>query len=51
MGAQVAKTVSEEQYVRGVLVCGTGAGMAIVDNKVPGVRVVCVTDPFTAERR
>ncbi|MFM7584444.1 MAG: RpiB/LacA/LacB family sugar-phosphate isomerase, partial [Caldilinea sp.] len=35
---------------RGILVCGTGAGMAIVANKVPGVRAVCVQDPYTAER-
>jgi len=33
-----------------VLVCGTGAGMAIAANKVPGVRAVCVHDPYTAER-
>ena len=35
---------------RGILVCGTGAGMAIVANKVQGVRAVCVADPYTAER-
>ena len=37
-------------FERGILVCGTGAGMAIVANKVPGVRAVCVQDPYTAER-
>ncbi|MCE1252225.1 MAG: RpiB/LacA/LacB family sugar-phosphate isomerase [Anaerolineae bacterium] len=35
---------------RGILVCGTGAGMAIVANKVPGVRAVCIHDGYTAER-
>ena len=30
--------------------CGTGAGMAIVANKIPGVRAVCINDPYTAER-
>ncbi len=50
VGAKVAETVSNGDYARGVLVCGTGAGMAIVANKVPGVRAVCVTDPYTAER-
>ncbi len=50
MGAIVAEEVSEGKFERGILVCGTGAGMAIVANKVPGVRAVCVTDPYTAER-
>jgi ribose 5-phosphate isomerase B len=46
----LAEAVSEGRYERGVLVCGTGAGMAIVANKVPGIRAVCVSDPYTAER-
>ena len=50
VGAGLAEVVSRGQYDRGVLVCGTGAGMAIVANKVPGVRAVCVQDPYTAER-
>ncbi len=50
VGALVAEEVSAGKYERGILVCGTGAGMAIVANKVPGVRAVCVNDPYTAER-
>ena len=50
VGATVAEAVGAGQYTRGILVCGTGAGMAIVANKVPGVRAVCVNDPYTAER-
>jgi len=50
VGAAVAELVAEGKYGRGVLVCGTGAGMAIVANKVPGVRAVCIHDPYTAER-
>lgn len=50
VGAQVAEAVGAGKYERGILVCGTGAGMAIVANKVPGVRAVCVQDPYTAER-
>lgn len=50
VGASLAEAVAAGDYERGVLVCGTGAGMAIVANKVPGVRAVCVTDPYTAER-
>ena len=33
---------------RGVLVCGTGIGMAMAANKVPGVRAAACTDAFTA---
>lgn len=50
VGAKVAEAVGRGEYERGILVCGTGAGMAIVANKVPGVRAVCVQDPYTAER-
>lgn len=50
VGAALAEAVGEGKYERGILVCGTGAGMAIVANKVPGVRAVSVQDPYTAER-
>jgi len=46
----LANQVSNGNYDRGVLICGTGAGMAIVANKVPNVRAVAVYDPYTAER-
>lgn len=50
VGAALAERVAAGDFARGVLVCGTGAGMAIVANKVPGVRAVAVYDPYTAER-
>jgi ribose 5-phosphate isomerase B len=50
VGVALAEVVRAGKYDRGVLVCGTGAGMAIVANKVPGVRAVCAHDPYTAER-
>jgi ribose 5-phosphate isomerase B len=34
---------------RGVLVCGTGAGMTMAANKVPGIRAVTCNEPYTAE--
>ena len=43
---KLANEVSTGNYERGVLVCGTGAGMAIVANKVPNVRAVAVHDPY-----
>ena len=46
----VAEQVRAGKYDRAILFCGTGAGMAIVANKVPGVRAVFVGDPYTAER-
>ncbi|MEM0908614.1 MAG: ribose 5-phosphate isomerase B [Pseudomonadota bacterium] len=50
MGASLAKRLADGAFERGILVCGTGAGMAIAANKIPGVRAVCVNDPYTAER-
>lgn len=50
IGAALARRLAAGEFERGVLVCGTGAGMAIAANKVPGVRAVCVMDPYTAER-
>ena len=50
IGLALAERVAAGEFERGILVCGTGAGMAITANKVPGVRAVCVQDPYTAER-
>ena len=46
----VARAVASGELDRAVLVCGTGLGMAIVANKVHGVRAAPVTDPYSAER-
>ena len=50
IGAKLAKRIAKGDSERGILCCGTGAGMAIVANKIPGVRAVCINDPYTAER-
>lgn len=50
IGSKVAESVAKGDFERAILVCGTGAGMAICANKVPGVRAVCVADAYTAER-
>ena len=47
---QFSKKLLDEKFSRGVLICGTGAGMAVVANKIPGVRAVCINDTYTAER-
>jgi len=44
----VAEAVQAGLIQRGILVCGTGLGMAIAANKVPGIFAAPVTDPYTA---
>ena len=46
--AQVAEAVAMGKAERGLLVCGTGIGMAMAANKVPGVRAAPCSDLFTA---
>jgi ribose 5-phosphate isomerase B len=46
----VAEAVQAGLMERGILVCGTGLGMAIAANKVPGILAAPVTDPYTAQK-
>lgn len=50
VGFALARAVSHGDHDRGILICGTGIGMAIVANKVPGVRAAQVHDVYSAER-
>jgi ribose 5-phosphate isomerase B len=50
VAVDAAERIARGEFDRGILICGTGAGMAIVANKVPGVRAACCHDPYTAER-
>ena len=50
VASQVAQAVSSGEHDRALLVCGTGLGMAITANKIPGVRAVTAHDPYSAER-
>jgi ribose 5-phosphate isomerase B len=45
----IGKAVSDGTAERGILVCGTGIGMSIAANKVPGVRAALAHDVITAE--
>lgn len=45
----VAEAVAAGEYERGILICGTGIGMSITANKVPGVRCALCGDCFSAE--
>jgi ribose 5-phosphate isomerase B len=49
IAAAVAEKVSQQQVDRGILICGTGIGMAITANKVPGVRAATCHDELTAQ--
>ena len=46
---EVSRAVSEGRVQRGILICGTGIGMCIAANKVPGVRAAPCHDSITAE--
>lgn len=46
----VAMSIKQGENDRGILICGTGIGMSIVANKVPGIRAAQCHDTFSAER-
>ncbi len=50
IGYKVASAVAEGKFDRGVLLCKSGIGIAIVANKVPGIRAAVCGDAFDAER-
>jgi ribose 5-phosphate isomerase B len=45
-----AKAIASGQADRALLICGTGLGMAISANKVPGIRAVTAHDGYSVER-
>ena len=45
---KVAHAVRDKQCDLGILVCGTGLGMAIAANKIKGIRAVTCSDTFSA---
>ncbi|WP_043534076.1 ribose-5-phosphate isomerase [Actinomyces polynesiensis] len=49
-GVAGARAIAQGRADRGIFICGTGMGMAISANKVPGVRASTAHDSFSVER-
>lgn len=47
---EVAEHINKGKVDRGILLCGTGLGMAIAANKYPGIRAATTHDIYSAER-
>jgi RpiB/LacA/LacB family sugar-phosphate isomerase len=47
---RVASSLLRGEYDRAILVCGTGIGVSISANKVPGIRAALCHDTYSAER-
>ncbi|NLW55781.1 MAG: ribose 5-phosphate isomerase B [Firmicutes bacterium] len=47
---RVAVGIMEGKHERGILICGTGVGMAITANKFPGIKAATCHDIYSAER-
>ncbi|EAE8619844.1 ribose 5-phosphate isomerase B [Listeria monocytogenes] len=47
---KVALEVKNKDFDRGILICGTGIGMAITANKIHGIRAAQIHDSYSAER-
>lgn len=50
IGLRVAEAIADGEARRGLLICGTGIGMAISANKVPGIRATVAHDAYSVER-
>lgn len=48
-GARVGRIVADGEADLGMLVCGTGVGISLAANRVPGIRAVVCSDTYTAE--
>jgi ribose 5-phosphate isomerase B len=50
LSQNVGQKIIDGEYERGILFCGTGIGVSISANKVPGIRAALTHDTYSAER-
>lgn len=50
LAVNAARKVADGEADRALLICGTGLGVAIAANKVPGIRAVTAHDSYSVER-
>jgi triosephosphate isomerase len=50
LSERVARSILEGENDRGILICGTGIGVSISANKIPGIRAALTHDTYSAER-
>ncbi len=48
-GRKAAQAVASGECERGIIICGTGIGISITANKIPGIRAALCGDCFSAE--
>ncbi len=48
-GRAAAEVVREEEAERAIVICGSGIGISIAANKVPGIRCALCSEPLSAE--
>ncbi len=49
IGEKVARMVVDGEVTYGILICGTGVGISLAANKVPGIRCVVCSEPYSAK--
>ena len=50
LAASAGREILDGKHERGILICGTGIGVSISANKVPGIRAALTHDTYSAER-
>ena len=48
-GLKVAEAIMRGEVEKGVLLCGTGIGISLAANKVPGIRAAVCSEPYSAK--
>ena len=48
-GLKVAEAIMRGEVEKGVLICGTGIGISLAANKVPGIRAAVCSEPYSAK--